>query len=116
MGNCEVCGTAVPAAIAPVAAAPGPRPQVSALGGLGQALQQSHQTPSVRVDGIPPKMSGENLLMILSGMFGTTSSIQFGLDNRTDNLYAVVEFKKIESATTATQTASIQFGTEELHI
>jgi hypothetical protein len=61
-------------------------------------------------------MSGENLLMILSGMFGTTSTIQFGLDDLTDDLYAIVEFEKLESASTATATPSIKFGLDELQI
>jgi len=72
---------------------------------------------TVRVDNVPTKMSGENLLLILSGMFGPTRRVQFGIHpGTTESLYATVEFDTPEAAAKAAETKRIEFGNAALDI
>lgn len=105
MSHCQLCGSQC---------ASGAETAAVALSKV--MVEHTAQQRSVRVDNIPEKMSGENLLMILSGMFGKTRRVQFGLHPGTEDLFATVEFESFEAASKATTTAHISFGQCRLDI
>lgn len=71
---------------------------------------------TVRVANVPVSMAGDNLILILTGMFGEVKASGRDVDAVTQTPFAVVEFAEPIAAARALQAKTVQFGADAMEI
>jgi len=71
---------------------------------------------TVQVTNVPTTMTNDNLVMILTGMFGEVTSSCGGVDAGTQRHFSFVEFKDPLAASKALEAHMVQFGADSLEI